>query len=166
MVPRDAILNSTATGRQETMKIVAYGSLMSRSSLESVVRRPSSFGKIIIPGWKRVFNAPFDGYAFLNLQPTPDCKIEAVYFELDPTELQLFDVREAGAELVEVVPGFYAFVWPDDYCRDLPALRSYIDICSQAARELGIDFTVGLDWPETVVDDTENPEYRLMLGIP
>jgi hypothetical protein len=152
----------TDTGRQGTMKIVAYGSLMSRSSLESVVHRPSSLSKIIIPGWKRVFNAPFDGYAFLNLQPTSGGKIEAVYFEIDPAELQLFSVREAGAELVEIVPGFYAFVWPAEYCRELPALRSYIDICSDAARELGINFTVGLDWPRTVVDDTKNPEYRLI----
>ena len=59
------------------------------------------------------------------------------------------------------MPGFYAFVWPEDYCRELPALRSYIDICSDAARELGINFTVGLDWPSTVVDDTKNPEYSL-----
>ena len=142
------------------MKIVAYGSLMSRSSLESVVQRPSPFSKIIIPGWKRIFNAPFDGYAFLNLQPKPDSKIEAVYFDLDPTELQLFAVREAGAELVEVTPGFYAFIWPEDYCRELPALQSYIDICSDAARDLDVDFTAGLDWPQTVIDDTKNPEYR------
>ena len=64
------------------MKTVVYGSLMNQSSLESVVHRPTRLSKIIIPGWKRVFNAPFDGYAFLNLQPTLDGIIEAVYLNL------------------------------------------------------------------------------------
>jgi hypothetical protein len=143
------------------MKVVAYGSLMNRSSLESVVKRPAPLSKITVSGWKRIFNAPFDGYAFLNLKSIENGVIEAAYFELEPAEQQLFSEREAGADLVEVMPGFYAFVWPEGYCRELPTLRSYIDICSYAANELGVDFAMGLDWPGTIVDDTKNPEYRL-----
>lgn len=141
------------------MNIVAYGSLMKQSSLESAVQRPALLRKITVTGWKRVFNAPFDDYAFLNLQRAPGVEIEAAYFELEPAEVELFAEREAGAELVEVKAGFFAFVWPQDYCRDLPALRSYIDVCSEGASELGIDFTVGTDWPQTVVDDTRDPIY-------
>lgn len=143
------------------MKVVVYGSLMNRSSLESVVRRPAPLSTIAISGWKRIFNAPFDGYAFLNLQPDESVEIEAGYFELDPAERHLFAEREAGADLIEVMSGFYAFIWPEYCCRELPALRSYIDICSNAASDLGVDFAVGLDWPSVVVDDTKNPEYRL-----
>jgi len=145
------------------MKIIVYGSLMNRSSLESVVGRLAPLSKIIVSGWKRVFNAPFDGYAFLNLTPAAESMIEAVYFELDSTELELFSEREAGAQIVEIVPGFYAFVWPESYCRELPALQSYMDICLLAAGDLGIDFTVGLDWPGTIVDDTKNPQYDMFL---
>ena len=143
------------------MKIIAYGALMNRSSLESVVARPAPLSKIIVSGWQRVFNAPFDGYAFLNLTPAADSIIEAAYFELDPTELELFAEREGGAELVEVAPGFHAFIWPESYCRELPALRSYIDVCSHAAGDLGIDFAIGLDWPRAVIDDTKNPQYDM-----
>lgn len=132
---------------------------MKQSSLESAVQRPALLRKITVTGWKRVFNAPFDDYAFLNLQRAPGVEIEAAYFELEPAEVELFAEREAGAELVEVKAGFFAFVWPQDYCRDLPALRSYIDVCSEGASELGIDFTVGTDWPQTVVDDTRDPIY-------
>jgi hypothetical protein len=35
-------------------------------------------------GWKRICNAPFDGYAYPNLQHAPDVEIEAAYFELEP----------------------------------------------------------------------------------
>jgi hypothetical protein len=143
------------------VKFIAYGALMNRSSLESVVARPAPLRKIIVSGWKRVFNAPFDEYAFLNLTPAVDSVIEAGYFELDTAELELFAEREAGSQLVEVVPGFHAFVWPDAYCRELPVLRSYINVCSQAAGDLGINFAAGLDWPRDVVDDTENPQYDM-----
>jgi hypothetical protein len=144
------------------MKIVAYGSLMNQASLESVVGLPAPLSKIIVPGWKRVFNAPFDRHAYLNIVPAVDTAIEAAYFELDPARRRRFDEREAGADLVEVIPGFYAFVWPEADCRQLPVLRSYLDACSQAAADLGIDFAVGLDWPRTVVDDTKNPQYDIL----
>jgi hypothetical protein len=147
--------------RQESMKVIVYGSLMNRTSLESVLQRPALLSKIAVAGWKRVFNAPFDGYSFLNLRPAENDAIEAAYFELDPSEQQLFAEREAGADLIEVVPGFYAFIWPEEYCRDLPALQSYIDICSRAAGELGVDFASGVDWPEVIIDDKKNPEYSL-----
>ena len=141
------------------MNTVAYGALMKHSSLETVLRRPAPLSKITVTGWKRIFNAPFDDYAFLNLQRAPGVEIEAAYFELESAELELFAEREAGAELVEVEAGFFAFVWPQGYCRDLPVLRSYIVVCSDGASELGIDFMVGLDWPQTVVDDTHDPIY-------
>jgi hypothetical protein len=144
------------------MKIIAYGSLMNRSSLESVLCRPAPLSKITVSGWRRIFNAPFDGYAYLNLAASPGGTIEAAYFELDPADLGLFAEREAGAELVEVVPEFHAFVWPESDCRELPALRSYMEVCSRAAGDLGINFAAGLDWPQAVVDDTENPQYDML----
>lgn len=150
---------AVGSSRGAALNIVAYGSLMKQSSLDSAVHRPTPLRKITIIGWKRVFNAPFDDYAFLNLHRAPGVEIEAAYFDLAPAELELFAEREAGAELVEVKAGFFAFVWPQDVCRDLPTLRSYLDVCSEGATELGIDFMVGMDWPQTVVDDTHDPIY-------
>jgi hypothetical protein len=141
------------------MKIIAYGSLMNRSSLESVVGRPAPLSKVVVPGWQRIFNAPFDPYAFLNIRPVLGSTIEAAYFELDPAELGLFAEREAGSELVAAVPGFHAFVWPESDCRELPVLRSYLDFCCDAAVQVGVSFTASLVWPTTVVDDTDDPQY-------
>ena len=142
------------------MNIVAYGSLMCRSSLESTLRRPAVLAALTVPGWRRVFNAAFDDYAYLNLLPVTGTVIEAASFALDPAELPLFGEREAGSELIEVTPGYFAFVWPGAQCRELPVLRSYIDICRRGADELGIDFVTGTDWPLDVVDDAGDPAYR------
>ena len=139
------------------MKIIAYGSLMNQASLESMVNRPAPLSKIVIPGWRRAFDAAFDPYAFMNLKPAPDRVIEAAYFELDPAEAELFDEREEGSELVEVIPGHYAFVWPEPKCRELTVLWSYIDFCARAAAELGVNFDI--DWPPDVEDDSANPRY-------
>lgn len=142
------------------MNVIAYGSLMSQPSLELTLKRPAQLIKISVPNWKRVFNAPFDGYAFLNLQAEPSCTIEAAYFKLKPAEAKLFAEREAGSSLVEVMPRFFGFVWPDECCQKLPVLQSYIDVCRRGASELGLNFSSGLDWPTMVIDDSENPVYR------
>jgi len=107
----------------------------------------------------RQFSCGSPSLPYLNLRPVPGAILEAGYFELDAAELEVFDEREAGSELVEVMSAYFAF-WSMAYCRELPVLRSYIDVCRRGADELGIDFTVGTDWPEVVVDDTANPIYR------
>ena len=72
---------------------------MNRSSLESTLGRSAPLATMAFPGWRRVFNAPFDDYSYLNLRPVPGAITEAAYFELDAAELGLFDEREAGSEL-------------------------------------------------------------------
>jgi hypothetical protein len=141
------------------LKIIGYGSLLSRSSLESTLRRPAPLTKTTVTGWRRVFNAEFGGYAFGNLRRDPEAIIEAAFFELAAAEVDLFADREKGSELAEVAPGYFAFVWPDGRCRDLPVLRSYIDVCRRGAGEMGIDIERGTDWPGVVVDDSAAPAY-------
>lgn len=141
------------------MKIVGYGSLLSRASLESTLRRPAPLTKTAVTGWRRVFNAEFGAYSFANLRRDPGAVIEAAFFELDPAEVGLFADREEGSELAEVAPGYFAFVWPDGRCRDLPVLRSYIDVCRRGAEETGVDIELGTVWPEIVVDDSAAPAY-------
>jgi hypothetical protein len=142
------------------VNIVAYGSLMHRGSLEATLRRPATLTKVTIPGWRRVFDAAFpDGFAYLNLRPTLSTQIEAAYFALDAAELVLFAEREEGAALTEVLPGYHAFVWPRERCRELPVLCSYIDICRRGAAELGISLSAGTTWPSATHDDTTAPLY-------
>jgi hypothetical protein len=142
------------------MKLIAYGSLMSKPSLRQTLTRTATLKPIRLSGWRRVFDAPFDGYAFLNLKRDPRANIEAAYFEISDHELILFAEREAGSQLVEVMPEFYAFVWPQSYCQILPALRSYIQLCELAAKRLKLNFAVGLDQPAVVIEDLSNPLYK------
>ena len=143
------------------MNVVAYGSLMYRPSLEGTLRRPAALTPITIPGWRRVFNAPFlDGLSYLNIQPALSSQMEAAYFTVDAAELPLFAGREAGSELVEVMTGYHAFVWPPNACRELPVLRSYLDMCWRGAADLGVNLDLGTTWPAAVRDDTASPLYR------
>jgi hypothetical protein len=142
------------------VNIVAYGSLMHRHSLEATLGRPATLTKITIPGWRRVFDAAFgDGFAYLNLRPALRTQVEAAYFTLDGAELRLFAQREEGSDLTEVLPGYHAFVWPRERCRDLPVLCSYIDICRRGAAELGVSLSAGTTWPSTVHNDSAAPLY-------
>jgi hypothetical protein len=142
------------------MKIIAYGSLMHRPSLEATLRRPAALAPVTVPGWRRVFNAPFpDGLSYLNIQPALSSQIEAGYFTAAEAELPLFADREAGSELVEVMAGYHAFVWPPDACRELPVLRSYLDVCRQGAAGLGVNLDLGTTWPAVVHDDIACPRY-------
>jgi hypothetical protein len=143
------------------MKIVAYGSLMHRPSLEATLRRPAALTRVTIPGWRRVFNASFpDGLSYLNIQPALSSQIEAGHFTVEAAELPLFADREAGSELVEVMSGYHAFVWPRNAWRELPVLRSYLEVCRQGAASLGINLDLGITWPAVVRDDTVSPLYR------
>jgi hypothetical protein len=143
------------------MNVVAYGSLMYRPSLEGTLRRPAALTPITVPGWRRVFNAPFaDGQSYLNIQPALSSQMQAAYFTVAVAELPLFADREAGSELVEVMTGYHAFVWPPDACRELPVLRSYLDMCRLGAAGLGVDLDLGTTWPAVVRDDTVSPRYR------
>jgi len=143
------------------MNVVAYGSLMYRPSLEATLRRPATLTPITVPGWRRVFNAAFpDGLSYLNIMPALSGQLEAAYFTVEPAELTLFADREAGSELVEVMRGYHAFVWLARACRELPVLRSYLDMCRQGAADLGVNLELGTTWPAAVRDDSARPFYR------
>jgi hypothetical protein len=143
------------------MKVVAYGSLMHRPSLEATLRRPAALTRITIPGWRRVFNAPFpDGLSYLNIVPALSGQLEAGYFTADAAELPLFAGREAGSELVEVMTGYHAFVWPPGAWGELPVLRSYLQVCREGAASLGVNLKLGTTWPAVVHDDSAKPLYR------
>lgn len=142
------------------MNVIAYGSLMNQRSLEGTLNRRAELTPVTIEGYARVFNAPFDNYAFLNLRRTDNSRIECAYFEIEPIELTKFSVREAGSELVELTSGLYAFMWPGDKAEDLPVLMSYINVCQEASRQLELDFIKGTVWPNILEDDRMKPKYR------
>lgn len=141
------------------MKIIAYGSLQNKESLQATLERPVSYEAIEVRGYQKVFNAPFGGYAFLNLEEKQNSSFQCLYFEIQPDELSKFDEREAGSELIEIMPGYWAFVWPTNYCRNLPVLKSYIEVCQDAAQQNKFDFWQGTQQPKEILDDKTRPLY-------
>jgi hypothetical protein len=144
------------------MKIVTYGSLQNKASLEATLSRPVSYGVITIEGYQKIFNAPFGDYAFLNLQKNQSSSFSCLYFEIEPNELTKFAKREAGSDLVEIMPGYRAFIWPTNYCRNLPVLRSYIQLCELAAKQNKLDFWQGTVLPSEVINDAQKPLYKVI----
>jgi hypothetical protein len=141
------------------MNIIAYGSLMNQAQLTSTLGRPARLRPVELPGYARVFNAPFDGFAFLNLIEAAGTAIEVASFEITPRELPRFAEREAGSQLVPVLAGYYAFVWPEECTAELPVLQSYLAVCAEGAQALGLDVDRGLIAPARVVDDLRQPLY-------
>lgn len=142
------------------MKIIAYGSLMNKRSLEKTICRPVTVRPMILRGYKRVFSAPFDGFSFLNLQKSRNTRIAVGYFNIAQKELELFSRREAGSRLIEVQNGYFAFVWPRRKCALLPVLASYIKVCETGARQLKINFWGNTVKPQIVFDDLAKPLYK------
>ena len=142
------------------MKIIAYGSLMNQKSLESTLQRAAKLRKLNLSGWIRVFNAPFDGYSFLNLVKKPDATIKVAYFVISRSELKKFSLREEGSELIEVEPGFYAFIWPENKTKFLPVLQSYINVCECGAKKIGINISINTRFPKNIINDCNSPRYH------
>ena len=142
------------------MKIIAYGSLQNKASLEATLGRPVWYEVITIEGYQKVFNAPFGDYAFLNLHENQGSSFNCLYFEIESSELTKFAEREAGSNLIEIMPGYWAFVWPTVYCRALPVLQSYISICEIAARQNNLDFWEGTVQPKKVINDKDKTLYK------
>ncbi len=132
---------------------------MNRNSLKKTLQRDVELTTLVIPSVTRVFDAPFSEYAYCNLKFARDTSIQAAYFSMEEQELKKFAEREAGSIMVEVLPSFFAFVWPEEKCRTLPVLQSYIDFCMQGANELTIDFWEGTKKPKKIIDDRKKPLY-------
>lgn len=141
------------------MKLFAYGSLMNQSSLAGQLGRPTALTPSLLWGFRRVFNAPFDEYAYLNLEQSPGACVSGAVFELNEQEIELFRDREAGSCLTEVSAGCFAFIWPDRACRELPVVQSYLDLCEAGANALQINFWAYTRRPRVIINDRHSPIY-------
>jgi hypothetical protein len=141
------------------MKIIAYGSLLNAQSLEKTLGRKSKLIPIEVKCVKRIFDAPFDGYAFLNLELDKNSSIDAAYFELNKNEIEKFAKREAGSVLYEIEKGLFFFQWQKNTNAHLPVLQSYINVCADGASALDIDFWKGTVEPSIIIDDLLDPQY-------
>ncbi len=112
-------------------------------------------------------NAPFDGYAYLNIVPDESASVEGVLIAITREELDLFTSREEGYTITDVsnqmkapIDGVVcAFIAPDVPCT-LRVPRSYILTCTA-----GMTDTKRARWlSETefleVLEDSDNPVYE------
>lgn len=141
------------------MRVLGYGSLMNQQSLDRLLGRHAELHRVVVHGYARIFNAPFSGYAYLNLLAKSNSVIEAVSFEIEEAELQKFSEREAGSDLIELTPGLMGFVWPASATQELEVLQSYIDFCEDAANGMNVDLSIGLVRPAAILNDRKNPKY-------
>lgn len=126
------------------MYVFAYGSLMNPRSRAKSLPGEHATRSITLKGYRRKMNAPFDGYAYLNIIPSDTHTVEGVLIPVSEHELLLLTEREKGyektevsAQLSEPVDGdVYAFTMPDSECT-LKVPRSYIMTCTSGMSENG-----------------------------
>lgn len=149
------------------MYLFAYGSLMNPASLRKTLPDERIIQRAAIKGFKRKMNAPFDGYAYLNIVPDPTSTVAGVLIPMSEKEFKLFSSREEGYVKTDVTANIngkfdapiFAFIAPDIECA-LKVPRSYIQTCtagmSVAEREQWIADTL----MTAVEEDSENPVYE------
>lgn len=138
--------------------IVGYGSLLSHSSLKETIK-DKEFTKILVKGYKRIFNLIDKGGDVLNLEKDKGCEFNAVLFYVDDEELKKLKLREDEYNLESV--DVFDFVTGKKICKAYTSIDYIVDIdsgrmlpqkgyfvlCRKAAYDLGEDF--GKVWDET-----------------
>jgi len=149
------------------MYLFAYGSLMNPRSVAKTLSGERVTQRATLRGYRRKMNAPFDGYAYLNIVPDTASSVSGVLIPMTEAELELFSSREEGYEKVDVTEMLssrtegeaLAFIAPDIECR-FKVPRSYLMTCMS-----GVPETERAQWlAETIMNDIEedadNPIYE------
>ncbi len=147
--------------------LFAYGSLMNPKSLAHTLPGARDVRRAILKGYQRKMNAPFDGYAYLNIVPLAASSVQGVLIAMTRSEIDLFSSREEGYAITDVTDFLtepvdgraYAFIAPDIECV-LKVPRSYLSTCtagmSEAERERWIKETLMGE----IEEDLEKPLYE------
>ncbi|MBU3924258.1 MAG: hypothetical protein KJ592_05040 [Nanoarchaeota archaeon] len=138
--------------------IVGYGSLLSHSSLRETIK-DKRFQKILVKGYKRIFNLIDGKTDILNLEKSKTDHFNAILFYVNDEELKKLKLREDEYNLEKV--DVFDFTTKEkiseayisiDYIIDIDSgkkqpNKEYFTLCRSAAYELGNDF--GKYWDET-----------------
>jgi len=121
-----------------------------------------------LKGYRRKTNAPFDGYAYMNIVEDAEASVEGIIIPLTLAELAILEKREEGYEQVDVtgqidasVTGkVFAFIMPNAADSGLKVPRSYLLTCLQGVSENKRDRWISETLiPEGIEEDLENPVY-------
>ncbi|GEM_PF-1882057 len=164
--------------------IVGYGSLLSHSSLKKTIR-DKKFQKIIIKGYKRIFNLIDGKKDILNLEKSKKNYFNAILFYANKKELKKIKLREDEYNLEKV--DVFDFITKEKICQAYISIDYIVDIdnkkknpdkkyfilCRSAAYSLGNDF--GKFWDKTTYTSQnkkitewikKNKKYNKLLPKP
>ena len=125
-------------------------------------------------GYQRKFNAPADGYLYLNLIKNPTYEVEGVLVKIKEEDLPKLIKREVGYECVNVTDNIdrnvkadiFTFIAPDKSYPDMKILQSYINTCLggvvERKRQRWLLETVLVN---KIEDDTNNPQYEFASDV-
>lgn len=149
------------------VKIVGYGSLISKKSLRKTLRFHSNFKEVWIHDYKRVFDLrslthlfePWDkDIAILNVEKSPSSRFNAVIFDLSLRQFNKIIKREKTYSHIKVKYSDYrdkkiqgeAFLFvglEQNIDKTLNPRTHYFHICRLAAHNISDKF--GKDWDKT-----------------
>jgi len=149
------------------IKIIGYGSLVSKSSLQKTVKNHSNFQFVWVHDYKRVFDIqspkklyePWDtDVAVLNIEKEDGAKFNAIVFEVSVDDFHKLIEREKSYHLVKVRYNdyetdkgegeAYMFIGIEEYIhKNINPNTRYFHTCHKAAHDVGKQF--GEDWDKT-----------------
>lgn len=148
--------------------IFGYGSLMNPKSLLKTLPGKRATRWATLLGYQRKFNAPVDGYLYLNIIPCTEKRVEGKVIAITKEELGKLRKRESGYECVgitermeEKIEGVvYTFIAPDNSYPSMKIPRSYLTTClvgrADAEKQLWLKETV---IENEIIEDMLKPVY-------
>jgi hypothetical protein len=117
--------------------IFSYGSLRNPRSRMLTLPGERFTQETTLRKYVRKFNAPVNGYLYLNIAPRDDGIVPGTLIGVSREELEKTKIREPGYDCVEVFAQIadkpnglvFAFIAPDKTYPELKIPQSYLDTC-------------------------------------
>lgn len=151
--------------------IFSYGSLRNPKSRAFTLPGEREIVETTLRGYVRKFNAPVDGYLYLNIAQKESGLVPGTLIRVSEDELVRTRLREPGYDCVEVGPsivdrpkGFvFAFIAPDLSYPALKIPQSYIDTCLAAVPAAERETWLADSIVENAIEnDGADPVYKNM----
>ena len=148
--------------------IFSYGSLRNPRSRAFTIPGEHFTKETVLRGYVRKFNAPVNGYLYLNIVQKEEIMVPGTLIRVSSDELERVKLREQGYKCVEVgsliencSKGLvFAFIAPDKKYPDLKILQSYLNTCLEnvpkSERETWLSESIV---ENEIEDDSGNPMY-------
>ena len=151
----------------EKVKIIGYGSLISKESLKRTIKTHSNFKEVLVHGYKRVFDLksakqmyePWDtDVAVLNVEKSKNARFNGVVYEVSLNEFHKLLEREKTYRIIKVKYSDYKtdkaegeaflFLGLEQYVHpNLNPHTHYFHVCRKGAYSISDEY--GLDWDRT-----------------